>query len=62
MNDCGNSDRLQVYVYKMLHPMIEMIEKYVDGREREHVKIIVTGSTRMSWRYDDKRCVCGGVK
>ena len=45
-----------------------MNEKYVDGSVGAMVKMMVrggclpvSGSNRMSWKYDGMRCVCGDV-
>ena len=53
MNNCGNSERLQEYVFKKQLPMIE---KYVDGSVGAMVRVMVrggglpvTGNTRMLW-------------
>ena len=66
MNNCGNSKRLQEYVFKKKLPMIE---KYVDGSVGAMVRMMVRGgclpvrgNTRMSWKYDDEHCVCGEVE
>ena len=44
-----------------------MNEKYVDGSVGAMVRMMVRGgstrgSTRISWKYDDIRCVCGDVE
>ena len=42
-----------------------MIEKYVDGSVGAMVRggcLPVRGNTRMSLKYDDEHCVCGGVR
>ena len=46
-----------------------MNEKYIDGSVGAMVKMMVRGgclsvkgSTRMSLKYDDMRCVCGDVE
>ena len=64
MNKCGNNERLQEYVFKKQLPMIE---KYVDGSVGAMVRMMVRGdclpvrgNTRMSWKYGDEHCVCGG--
>ena len=66
MNGCENSDRAQEYVSWKQCPMNE---KYVDGTVGAMVRMMVGGrclpvteSTRMSWKYDDMRCVCGDVE
>ena len=65
MNNCGNSERLQEYAFKKQLPMIE---KYVDGSVGAVVRMMrggclpVRGNTRMSLKYDDEHCVCGGVE
>ena len=46
MNNCGNSDIIQEYVFKKQLPINE---KYVYGS----VVTSVIASTRMSWKYDD---------
>ena len=66
MNNCGNSDRLQEYALKK---QLHMLDKYVDGSVGAMVRMMVRGGclpvrgdTRMSWKYNDERCVCGKVE
>ena len=58
VNNCGNSDRLQEYVFeKQLH----IIDKYVDGSSCAMVRVgclPVSGITRMSWKYNGEHYVC----
>ena len=66
MNSCGNSDRAHEYLSKK---QCHRNEKYIDGSVGAMVRMMVRGgcltvrgSTRISWKYDDTRCVCGDLE
>ena len=59
MNGCGNSDRPEEYISRKQY---HMNENYVDGNICAMVIMMMRGSTKMSWKHDDMRCVCGDVE